>query len=97
VEAVIGEPCSTILPENREFTGNFLFFSALFNPKPTENPSVTRSPRVCLIRCNETEQGITGKSREFAINTLRMRFLRPTTGWTPKIQKRLPRLANAAE
>jgi hypothetical protein len=65
VDGVIGEPCSTELPENSEFTGNFLFFSVLFNPKTTENPSVTRSPRVCLIGCDETEQGITGKSREF--------------------------------
>jgi hypothetical protein len=65
VERVIGEPCSTDLPENREYTGNFLFFSALFNPRITENAAVKRSPRVCLIRCNETEQGITGKSREF--------------------------------
>jgi hypothetical protein len=32
VEAVIGEPCSTDLPENSEFTGNFLFFGALSDP-----------------------------------------------------------------
>ena len=32
VEAVIGEPCSTKLPENSEFTGIFLFFGALSYP-----------------------------------------------------------------
>jgi hypothetical protein len=68
VGAVIGEPCSTEYPENREFTGNFLFFSALFNPRTTENPAVTRSPRICLIRCDKKEQGITGKLREFVAN-----------------------------
>ncbi len=78
VEAVIGEPCSSDLPENSEFTGNFLFFSALFNPRTTENPAVTRSPRVCLIRCNEPEQGITGKSREFSAHFLQTWFFRPT-------------------
>jgi len=65
VETVIGEPCSTELPENSEFTGNFLFFGALFDPRTTENLSVKRPPRVGLIRCEEKEQGITGKSREF--------------------------------
>jgi len=32
VEAVIGEPCSTELPENSEFTGNFPFFGTLSDP-----------------------------------------------------------------
>jgi hypothetical protein len=65
VVVVIREPCSTEFPENSEFTGKFLNFSALFNPRNAEKPAVTRSTLVCLSKCNETEQGITGKSWEF--------------------------------
>ena len=48
VDGVIGEPCSTELPENSEFTGNFLFFGALSYPntsgKPRNDAISTRSP-----------------------------------------------------
>ena len=48
VEAVIGEPCSTELPENSEFTGNFLFFGALSDSdtsgKPRSEAVSTRLP-----------------------------------------------------
>ena len=64
--------CSTDLPENSEFTGNFLFFGTLPYSETFGNPSVTRSPRLYFIRCDETEQGITGKSREFATYCLQI-------------------------
>ena len=35
---VIGEPCSTELPENSEFTGNFLFFGAPSDPETFGKP-----------------------------------------------------------
>ena len=48
VDGVIGEPCSTELPENSEFTGNFLFFGALSYPdtsgKPVSEAVSTRVP-----------------------------------------------------
>jgi hypothetical protein len=74
VGGVIAAPCSAELPENSEFTGNFLFFGTLPYSETFGNPSVTRSPRVCFIRCDETEQGITGKSREFATYCLQISF-----------------------
>jgi hypothetical protein len=39
VERVIGELCSSKLPENSELTGKFLFFSTLSYPKTARNPS----------------------------------------------------------
>jgi len=48
VEVVAAEPCSTELPENSEFTGNFLFFGALSYPdtsgKPFSNAVSTHLP-----------------------------------------------------
>jgi hypothetical protein len=68
VEGVIGEPCSTELPENSEFTGNFPLSGTPRCPETYKNPTVKRSPGNRLIRGNETEQGITGKLREFVAN-----------------------------
>ncbi len=65
VEVVIGEPCSAELPKNSVNTGHFLFIGAPTKRTPSENSTTMQYSRVCLIRCNETEQGITGKSREF--------------------------------
>ena len=45
VEAVIGEPCSKDMPKNSEFTGHFLVFGALFNPRTSKNSAVKRSTR----------------------------------------------------
>jgi len=63
VEAVISEPCSTDLPENSEFTGNFLIFSALHDlgtsGKPHNYAVSTRLPD--QMRGNRT-----GNNREIA-------------------------------
>jgi hypothetical protein len=44
----MGEPCSTELPDNSEYTGNFLYFSSPFDPgtsrKPYIDPLCTRLP-----------------------------------------------------
>jgi len=38
VEAVIGEPCSTKWPDNKEFTGNFRFSDAPSDPNTFRKP-----------------------------------------------------------
>jgi len=72
VEEVTGELCSTKLPESSEFTGNFLFFSTLSYPDTSGKPFSDAVSTRLLIRCNEKEQGITGKSREFTVNCLQL-------------------------
>jgi hypothetical protein len=45
VEAVIGEPSSTELPENSEFTGNFPTFAMVSTSKIRETPAGTPNSR----------------------------------------------------
>jgi hypothetical protein len=48
VEAVIGEPCSTDLPKNSEFTGNFPSVGALSYADTAEKPRSNNAPmRLC--------------------------------------------------